>query len=711
MAGNKTKIDRIHDQMPRFFKTRVNPNWKAVIEAIGQSDQELADLVEEVRKQFFIKTASRPYIDRLGSNLRVSRPRLIGMDDPTFRTYVPVLAYQPKQVKAVLDSLLDIFFFRETTTAFTQSTQPEIYTLVNGWELEYTVDQIHTERIEFKQDEFVDISNATAEEIVSAINRQVQHSFAIVFDDRIKKQKFIRIFSNTIGSKGSIQITGGRANMALQFTGFKEGSGSGSNTTWTVTKIGDTVTFQHTGGVSPNLGNIVIGDVVISSLPGNQGSFVITNVDLNNSKFTFTNLFATPGNYDHSLLDPTDMIRFISPDKMVIYTNNSRSLVWEVTPGEIIVEMPATPPVVKRSLIGSAHVNGMVEIVTDVPSTTSMELEDASEWPNAGQFILQEKSEVQTHILTGSEDTTITKNFNTRFDKSLKYSYASKSGNILGGITPALPSVAGVIEKDIFSITRTGDLVTVVIVGLHDFKKGEVVKIYNVPDPDSTLNGSFVIDSVPNALSFTYRSLGLPAGQNNIGNVRVERIGMASNGSLAYLSSAGINTGITGPYMWSSTAPYVISSLTSNIQADIKAGNNVRSIAVSAVNNIPNAEGFVIFDFGTEREEGPVRYLYKPTDASLQLDPAYVFKNNHDVGSSVTVIRRRGAHVMSGLGKEYPAYITDPAVARETLQDLMKKVKSVGIFIEFLVRYPEQLYAALDVYKSDNEDLWPVGTQ
>src|SRR5574337_2292 len=105
MAGNKTKIDRIHDQMPRFFKTRVNPNWKAVIEAIGQSDQELADLVEEVRKQFFIKTASRPYIDRLGSNLRVSRPRLIGMDDPTFRTYVPVLAYQPKQVKAVLDSL------------------------------------------------------------------------------------------------------------------------------------------------------------------------------------------------------------------------------------------------------------------------------------------------------------------------------------------------------------------------------------------------------------------------------------------------------------------------------------------------------------------------------------------------------------------------------------------------------------------------------
>jgi hypothetical protein len=163
--------------------------------------------------------------------------------------------------------------------------------------------------------------------------------------------------------------------------------------------------------------------------------------------------------------------------------------------------------------------------------------------------------------------------------------------------------------------------------------------------------------------------------------------------------------------MWSPNAPYVISSLTSNIQADIKAGNNVRTIAINTVNNIPDTEGFVIFDFGTEREEGPVRYLYKPTSASLQLDPAYVFKSNHDIGSSITVIRRRGAHVMSGLGSEYPAYITDPAVAREVLQNLMRQVKSVGIFIEFLIRYPEQLYSQLDVYKSGNPDLWPINEE
>ena len=69
MADNKNKIDRIHDEMPRYFRTRSNPNWKALVETLGESDQKLADLVEEVRKQFFVKTASRPYIDRLGANV------------------------------------------------------------------------------------------------------------------------------------------------------------------------------------------------------------------------------------------------------------------------------------------------------------------------------------------------------------------------------------------------------------------------------------------------------------------------------------------------------------------------------------------------------------------------------------------------------------------------------------------------------------------
>lgn len=705
---NKTKVDRIHDQMPRTFRTRTNPNWNALIGALGESDQRITALLEEVRKQFFVKTASRPYIDRLGANSSVSRPKFIGMDDPTFRNYIPVLAYQPKQVKLVIDLLLDLFFFKETTTAFTQTNAYEPFRLLDGWELEYKIDQINTESIKFSASDFSDIYNATADEIASAINRQARYSFAIVFDDRITKRRYVRLFTTTIGSKGSIQLVGGRADIAMQFRGFNMSAGSGSSTQWNVTKIGDTTTFQCIGGVSPNLDKVQIGDVVISSIIGNTGSFVIQSVDASSASFSFSNLFSTPGTYDHSALSTDEKVRFMTAEKIVVYTNSSRSLVWEVTPGEIIVEMPASPPVVKRSLIGSGHFNGLVGQMIDHTSSTSLEIVDASEWPTSGQFVLQSLDEIQTHILTPSEDTTLINQYNTRFDAAQHYSYTSKTGNILHGISPALPYQSAIFETVINTAVRVGDTVTVTTTSPHGLSSNDWVRVQNAsPDPDSSLNGTFTVISVPTPDSFTYKVLGVDVSATG-GVCRIERSGISNSGSLVFLTSAQVDTGIRGPYMWSPNANYVLSSLTTTLQSEIFTGNTARTISIASDNNIPNVESLLVFDFGTEREEGPVRCLYKPNNTTLQLDPAYVFQKHHEVGSSITVIRRRGAHVMSGLGTEYPLYVTDAGVAREVLKQLILQVKSVGLFVDFLIRFPQQLYSTLDVYKSENTTLWPI---
>lgn len=707
MANNKNKVDRLHDELPRYFKTRQNPNWKALVEALGESDQSLSNLIEEVREQFFVKTASRPYIDRLGANFKVSRPRFVGMQDADFRRYIPVLAYKPKQVKLVMDTLLDIFFFKETTTSFTQSQASAPFVLKNGWDLAYTVDQTNEERIVFNAGDFTNIALATAEEIVSAINRQARSSFAIVFDDRIQKKKFIRLFSNTVGSKGSIQVTGGRADIGLQFRGFIDGAGAVTGTAWTITKVGDTMTFQHTAGPTPNLNQVQAGDTAIIDIPGNTGSFVITSIDLSTSSFTFVNLFGTAGSHTHT---SSTALKFITPLKLVIYNNDSRSVVWEVSPGQIIVEMPASPPVVKRSLAGSAHFNSFSERVVNRLSATSLEIADAADWPlNGGQFVIQELKEIQTHVLTTSEDIVLSKDFNTRFNKQQRYSYTSKTGNILNGVTPNLPEVSALFEANISTATRAGTTVTVVTTTPHGFLVGEGVRVQNTI-VDATINGTFIVESTPTATSFTYSSVG-PAGVNTGGVCRTERIGMSNDGSIAYLTSSQLETGILGPYSWDLNAAFVLSSLTSTIQSEIKAGNNVRTMQIASPNNIENVESFAIFDFGTEFQEGPVRILYKPTTNAIQLDPAYVFKQNHEIGSGVTIIRKRGAIVMSGLGKEYSMYVTDPGVAREILQDLMRQVKSVGIFIEFLVRFPKQLYSTLDVYRSNSETLYPIGQQ
>lgn len=702
MANNKTKVDRIHDQLPSYFNTKHNANWKAIVEAIGEQDQAVSDLAEAVRKQFFVKTASRPYLDKLGANTKVNRPRFIGMDDPTFRNYIPVLAYQPKQVKFIIDSLLDIFFFKESTTAFIETTAVEPFYLEDGWELEYTIDAYKSARIEFKSTDFVNINAATAEEIVAAINRQTKDSFAIVFNNSVTKQKSIRLFTKTIGAKGSLEITGGRANIGLQFDGFNPDAGNGVNTEWTVTKVGDLVTFEHTAGNAPGIEFLSVGDIFISDIINNKGSFKIESIVVSENKFSFRNIFGTVGVYTQTSDNNT---KFLTPRKAAVYTNSRRAVSWEVKPGQFTVEMPTSPPVVRRSLAGSAHINGLQGLMTNRDSNTQLTLENAASWPNSGTFIIERRDEIKSRALTISENTILTKQFNTRttsFDQ--KYTYTGKSGNSLTGITPNLPLAASLNEYTISTVSRNAsNELTVTTTLPHGYSVGEWAIIegttislgFAVPP-----EGTWKITEIVNPTTFKAFSFG-DTGTATGGTVRVERVGLANSGSRIIMVKAVSSdiTKIKGPYIWDLDSAYVLSSYTGPLTNAIKAGQTFKTIDIGT-NNLPSTGGQVIFDFGTENEEGPVRYLFKPSANSIAIDPAYVFQKNHASGSAITAIRKKGPHQMTGKGTEYAPYVTDTAIAREILQDLILSVKSVGIFVEFLVRYPEQLYATVDVYRS-----------
>ena len=830
MANNISKTDQLHDLMPAHFNTRNNNNWNALVSALGQSDQNIVDLITEVKKQFFIKTAYRPYLDNLAANSGVARPAGVGMDDATFKKFIPIMAYQPKQVKLIIDQLLNIFFAKETTIAFVESSAASPYNIQDGWELEYTVDSGFDELIHFYASDFTDINAATATEIAAVINRQAQHSFAEDYYDSVAKGDFVKIFSNTVGSKGSIQIIGGRSNIVLKLNGFIVLTGNGSDTQWTVTKVGDQVTFQNTGGTLPGLNLLQIGNVFISLIPGNIGSFPITNINLGSNSFTFTNLFGTPGVYTQT--DDTQT-KFFASNKYVVYTQNNRAIAWEVIPGEVIVEMPATPPVVKRSLIGSAHINGSVSTVTATNSPTSITVADAAQFPISGTFWLQEEEEIVTRYATPSENTIASTTFNTRFQgRPIEYTYASRivltatgntavgsnqitnvgsviglsvgngvfmpsipsyavitnilgntvtvnfpaiadaisspivfAGNTLSGITPNLPATATLDENALTSLVRTSDLVTATTTTPHDYKVGDIVSVYgssgivshtatgtitsgtpnitgvtpiatiaggeiivgtyipvgslveNVVGTTITmtenatnnatevitfsenLNGSFIITSITNN-TFTYESIGLNGTATIPGIGRVDSIGMSPTGSTVMITAAlpASFTRIKGPYVWSLTAPFVLSENTATIIGSIQAGQIIPLLNLS-LNTIPVQGGFVVFDYGLNTQEGPVRYLYAPNSTTIVIDPSYIFQHNHTNGSGIVAIDNKGPHIMSGLGTEYPPYITNPSSVRITLEHLIQSVASAGIFVDFLIRYPQQLYSAIDIYQ------------
>ena len=694
--ANRTAADNIHDHLNPYFNSRVNPNWKAIVETIGQSDQNIADLIEAVRQQFFTATANGEYLNRLGANVNVVRPPVVGMDDPTLRTYIPVLAYSPKQVKTIISDLLNIFFFSNATTSNISSTQAQPYLLKDGWELTYTVDNEYTENIVFYASDFSNIAAATAEEIASAINRQAQKSFAVAVNNRILKEYQVQIFTNTIGSSGSLTTEGGRANIALQMPGTVVGAGSGPSTIWNITKIGDTMTFAYIGGSQIGLSNVQAGDLVVIDMPGNGGTFTVNSVDLSGNSFTFNNLLGTAGVFDHGA-DPGFYVRFQKPTTSVVWEQDTRAIVWEVNPGEIAIEMPSTPPVLRRSQIGAGHFNGLVDTMTAYNSNTSISINDASEWPSAGQFILDPFYQVQSHILTAIEDSTSVLDVDGRFDAvSQKYTYTSKSGNTINGISPPLPAAAGITEGAITSITRDNqDLVSVVTSTTHGMSVGSSVYVYGTTGVD--FDGSWQVYSVDSPTNFSYLSVG-PAGPGSGGTFRYERTGLAASGSNVYLTSALTNTKLLGPYLYDSTAPLVLSSYIADITNNINAGNIVLNLQVQTPNPIPNESGYLIFDYGLNTQEGPVRYLYKSSDSTIALDPSYVFKYDHVAGSSVVAIRRKGAVIMSGLGTEHALYITDPSAARVVLQSVIEKVRSVGMYLRYIVKFPEQYYASYDVY-------------
>lgn len=572
----------------------------------------------------------------------------------------------------------------------------------DGWGLELTIDSVFVDRVKFVADDFTDISNASADEVVAAINRQTTNCFAIPYENSITKETTIRIFTNTIGSKGSVAVTGGLANIGLRFNGFHDVAGYGSGTEYEITTVGDTVSLRYTGnGDSPNFNELSIGDYIAINRVGNEGTFIIEDIDLSNDIITYTNLFATEETFTVSSVDD---VKFFEPYVDNVNNKKRKAVVWEVRPGEISVEMPPLPPVVKRNRKGAAHINGVESIVINTIDENTLEVDNIDEYPDSGRFFFIPKNEILTYFPEQGDTSSF--QYNSKLSSCLPvYTYSSKSGNNLEGIQPSLPNISSTVEIPVVSANRNNNnIITCVTSTDHNFSVGEIAIIKDAvlgAGIGADTNGSWEITEIVSPTEFKCYSFSGSLGEREStgGTVTVESIGMANAGSKIILTTAKLQPNALGPYVWDENAEFVLSSNVAELTSEIKIGTTQRSIEVNP-NDIPSEEGMLIFDFGTERQEGPVRFFYKPNENSIAIDPSYVFEHTHAVGSAVTMIRRRGGISFSGTGSERAPYITDPAAAREVLQELMEEVKSVGIFIDFIIRYPVFYYATIDTYRS-----------
>jgi len=221
---NNESYQKLTRMVPEAYKPTTNTNIGGLLVAFGQGDCRVEDLTAQVKKQLYVETAELQYLNRLGASVGVRRPAGVGMKDPDYRSLIPVMSYVPKQIRQALQALLAIWYGPLAVSANVESFFPEPYPLVDGQTLTITTDELRDLTFYVKTADYLDVTNAKAQEVADAMNRQFPNGelAARVQTDPTSLVQFVNVASSVIGATGSVEITGGTAAAAFTFPTGKQ---------------------------------------------------------------------------------------------------------------------------------------------------------------------------------------------------------------------------------------------------------------------------------------------------------------------------------------------------------------------------------------------------------------------------------------------------------------------------------------------------------
>ena len=148
---------------------------------------------------------------------------------------------------------------------------------------------------------------------------------------------------------------------------------------------------------------------------------------------------------------------------------------------------------------------------------------------------------------------------------------------------------------------------------------------------------------------------------------------------------------------------YTVTKQNATLQQNITAGSVVPTLNVSGADDIPNESGYLIFDFGSSKEEQPVKYIGRPNNNTLLLDPSYVFQKDHLIGANINVILDQlNPYTPRTNGADLAIYLTSPSSAREIVQTILKSLTAAGIIVNFVILLPSYRYLCENPYSDES---------
>lgn len=339
------------------------PNTDAILNSLAIASAYLVNSVYAVNQNLFITTASKQYLDLLLSQYGVTRPSQVGISDDAFRQ-IGIQVKNRKQVRDLINNLLDIIFGDELCKASNSSSVIEPYNLNDGDTLIVSYDGATPVTIPFQASNFTNIHAAKAIEVADAIvaylNSQGLSGLATIKNNGLGN--YVELVSNTIGPRSSVTVFGGSAQNTLLFPSTVNAGGNAS-TQWTLSVQSDgNIRFTWSGGANPNLGKLTPGNYVNIYGGGfasstNVGTFTIISAVgglVNESYFDVYNPIGSTG----VITQGSDTaVLFFNPVKETIQSLGYYAALYQTSANVLQIFIPATTGIVVRSREGSAHLH------------------------------------------------------------------------------------------------------------------------------------------------------------------------------------------------------------------------------------------------------------------------------------------------------------------------------------------------------------------
>lgn len=621
-VSNDTVLDSLRRFLPPAYRNK--PGWEALMAAFAAGDEIVRDNVFKAFNQLFLSAASGNYLIQRAADQGIVYPDAAGITEELFRELAVLLANERQIAKALL-GILEVFYGEDATRARLVSAAGP-FDLQAGDTIVFRVDDRTTVTYTADSNDFDDINAATPTEVAGALTRAFLDAGvqAYAITKLIDGTERVVVYSGAIGLLGSLAVTGGFLNRALQLSTPITWTDTYAGQQWLRTRISlDEFRLTWTQDRAPgNLNEVQVGDFATFDCvnsPELRGYFTVSDVHISADPLTgsYANLtwfsivptvgfpwpiVGTPATTFQVLAGE---IVFFRPERQTVTNNPNPSFIAQHDEGVDVV-LPAITQAVGRAFDAAAYLHDNDAVAIN------------QAWKFADGVVVQFTAPPPFGIGDVIE-----------------------LEGIVGTATPPFPPP--------YSNQGCGGW-------------NLVGKVSAPPTPVSPLPANSLWIAVDN----TGYQLGHGAGGS------------------AYALKAPVGDSM-GPYVFD-TEGFAVTGTETACVNPIGQGTGLSALEVGSTAGFPDGECWIVVGFGFSYESGPIRCLGTIDGTNLAIDRSYSFPHEIPAGASVTLLSSKGVFEPADGSRAF--ILTDSVAGRIAASDFIDETAAAGIPVNKFINYP-----------------------